>query len=66
MRWERKTKFVSIRTNLTPKSSFNQVESRARFKFEREGRGVLLSQVRWAMNVGVTSSIKERGVGSYL
>jgi hypothetical protein len=66
MRWERKTKFVSTRTNLTPKGSFNQVESRARFKCEREGRGVLLSQVRCAMNVSVFCNIKERGVGSYL
>jgi hypothetical protein len=46
MRWERKTKSVSTSTNLTPKDSFNQVESRARFKCEREWRGVLLSQVR--------------------
>jgi hypothetical protein len=32
MRWERKTKFVSTSTNLTPKGSFNQVESRASFE----------------------------------
>jgi hypothetical protein len=36
MRWERKNKFVSTSTNLTPKSSSNQVESRARFKCVRE------------------------------
>jgi hypothetical protein len=33
---ERKNKFVSTSTNLTPKSSSNQVESRARFKCVRE------------------------------
>jgi hypothetical protein len=32
----------------------------------REWKGVLLSQVRWAMNVGVFSSIKERGVGPFI
>jgi hypothetical protein len=61
MRWERKTKIVSTSTNLTPKSSSNQVESRARFKCEREGRGVLLSQVRWAINVWCSAALK-RGV----
>jgi hypothetical protein len=67
MRWEMETKFVSTSTSttLTPKGSFNRVESRASFGWERE-RSLPLSQVRWAMNVGVTSSIKERGVGSYL
>jgi hypothetical protein len=63
MRWERKTKFVSTSTNLTPKSFFNQVESRTRFKCERDGRRVLLSQVRCALNMSVFSNIKERGVG---
>jgi hypothetical protein len=45
MRWERKTKFVSTSTNLTPKGSFNRVESRASFEYMRE-RSVPLSQVR--------------------
>jgi hypothetical protein len=50
---------VSTSTNLTPKSSSNKVESWGRFKCERDEEMSALSQVRWAINVWVSSRIEE-------